>query len=126
MSGLDGLGWPINDDSPEAGGDCPSAPRSPSDSALDDSIRKRQRAETEYWLAEWMDGCEARNVSIHRLHCAWMEYTIVFNMDDKASVLIETNLSATTAGESHKYMMLGERVLEKLAALFHLSNAGGS
>ena len=26
MSGLDGLGWPTNDDKPEAGGDCSSAP----------------------------------------------------------------------------------------------------
>ena len=26
MSGLDGLGWPTNDDNQEAGGDCPSAP----------------------------------------------------------------------------------------------------
>ena len=31
MSGLDGLGWPTNDDKPEAGGDCPSAPCCASD-----------------------------------------------------------------------------------------------
>jgi hypothetical protein len=81
-----------------------------------------QREETEYWLAEWMDGCESRNVSIHRMQHTGMEHTIIFDMDDKTAVLIETDTTARTAEESHKYMMIEERVLEKLASLFHLAN----
>ena len=41
MSGLDGLGWPANDDKLKAGGDCPSAPCSPSSTPETDAYTSR-------------------------------------------------------------------------------------
>jgi hypothetical protein len=93
------------------------------DDARLNSIWAKQREETEYWLREWLDGCEAKNVSIHRTLLTGMEHTIIYDMDDKTAILIETDTAAPTAEESHKYMMIEEQVLEKLAGLFGLPNA---
>lgn len=86
-----------------------------------DTIWKRQKEETDYWIAEWLDGCQSKNISVHRMEDSGIEHTIVFDLDDGSAVLIQTDTTVKDPDDSHKYTMLESKVLEKLSTLLAVS-----
>jgi len=100
MSGLDGLGWPTNNDREKAGGDCPRTPCSRSyddlmeslDSWIDDALKntkpigltlcraratiKEQRAR----IGETFDALECQNKEVYRLREQVKKLRGVLNM----------------------------------------------
>lgn len=83
-----------------------------------EAIWKKQKEELFYWICEHLDGLEARNVSIHEIEMSDGRYShIIYDIDDKAAVLIETDTTASNVKESHKYMMIEPSVLSKLVSL---------
>lgn len=83
-----------------------------------ESIWKHHEQEITYWLREHFGPLESKNVSIHEIDrgCGGFS-TIIFDMDDKSAVLIQTDTTAMTAEDSHDYMMIEPKVLAKLASL---------
>lgn len=89
-----------------------------------DSIWEKQMEELVYWLREHLGPLEAKNVSIHEIDRGGGVYsTIIFDMDEKSAVLIQTDTTAPTAEESHDHMMIEPKVLEKLAGIFNQASA---
>jgi hypothetical protein len=89
-----------------------------------DSIWKKQEEELWYWIKEHLGELEAKNISVHKIDRGGGGFsTIIYDIDDKSAVLIQTDTTAPTAKESHEYMMIEPKVLEKLAALFGLPNS---
>jgi len=86
-----------------------------------ESIWRKQRDEREYWTNEWLDGCGCENISVHHINGQEIQWTLIFDLDGKDAVLIETDSTAATAEESHKYAMLDSKIVEKLAKLYAMN-----
>jgi len=85
-----------------------------------ESIWDRQRQEFHYWIDEWLDGCGCKNVSIHAFDQCERQSLLIFDMDGKDAILLETDTTAENADESHKYMILDAKIVAKLARLHAL------
>jgi hypothetical protein len=85
-----------------------------------ESIWKHHEHEMTYWLREHFGPLEAKNVSIHEIERGGGAFsTIIFDMDEKSAVLIQTDTTAMTPKDSHEYMMIEPIILAKLASLIN-------
>ncbi len=85
-----------------------------------ESIWDRRRQELKYWIDEWLNGCGCKNVSIHTFDQWELQSVLIFDMDGKDAILLETDTTAENADTSHKCMILDAVIVAKLASLHAL------
>lgn len=78
-----------------------------------------QKIQRNYWVDFYLNDMGSKNVSVHNAgEFDGIESTIIYDEDNQEAVVIETDTTAKTVNQSHKYMSLETEVIAKLAALY--------